>query len=72
MNGQKLLQALVLRPIFNSTIEHFYSACTLVVEKEYQKEQKEQKGEKEKEGREGGKERAWDLAVVIWLNHNLV
>lgn len=68
MNGQKLLQALVLRPIFNSTIEHFYGACTLVVEKEYQKEQK---GEREKEGREGGKERAWDLAVVIWLNHNL-
>lgn len=37
-----------------------------------EKDQEEQKGEREKEGREGGEESAWDLAVVIWLNHNLV
>ena len=43
-----------------------------MAEKEDQEEQKEQKGEREKEGREGGKESTWDLAVVIWLNHNLV
>lgn len=43
-----------------------------MAEKEGQEEQKEQKGEKEKEGREGRKASAWDLAVVIWLNHNLV
>lgn len=65
-------EAEALGPVFNSTIEHFYGACALMAEKEDQEEQKEQKGEREKEGREGGKESAWDLAVVIWLNHNLV
>lgn len=54
---------------FNSTIEHFYSVSSLMDEEEEQEEeQEEERGKTEK--RE--KESAWDLAVVIWLNHNLV